>query len=101
VDHVKGELPECCVVGCDRAARHFTIIVDIGQHSFLIYHSNLGLTEGVACWTVHRVYLVIQDAQVGYLLGSTEFCEWGGWFMGLDPAQYWHCRHGNSYVTDV
>ncbi len=77
---------DSCVAGRDRAALHFTIIADTGQHSFLSYRVDLGLTAGVACWTIHRVYLVVQDAQVSYLLGSTEFCEWGGWFMGLDPA---------------
>jgi hypothetical protein len=89
------------VVGRDRAARHFTIIADSGQHGLLSYCLDLGLTASVACWTIQKVYLAVQDAQVGYLLGPTEFCEWGGWFMGLDLAKYWHCRHGNSYVTDV
>ncbi len=62
VEHVRGELPECCVVSRDRVARCFTIIVDTGQHGFLSYRLDLGLTAGVACRTNHRVYLVVQDA---------------------------------------
>ncbi len=88
------------MAGYDRAACHFTIIVVTGQHGLLNYCLDLGLTAGVACWTIQKVHLVVQDAQVGYSLGSMGFCEWGGWFMGLDLARYWRCRRGNLYVTD-
>jgi hypothetical protein len=60
MEHVGGELPECCEVGNDRAVRCFTMIVDTGQHGFLSYCLDLGLTAGVACRTVHRVYLVVR-----------------------------------------
>jgi hypothetical protein len=78
MEHVRGELPECCLSGHDRAACCFTMIVDTGQHGFLCYCLDLGLTAGVACRTVHRVYLVVQDAHVSYSLGLAEFCEWRG-----------------------
>jgi hypothetical protein len=67
-----------CAVHCDRVAHGFAIVVDAGQQSLLSYCMGLGLTAGVACWTIHRVYFVIQYTQVGYLLGLLEFCEWGG-----------------------
>ncbi len=66
MEHVGGELLLCCVAGCDRVAHHFTMIVDTGQHGFFRYRLDLGLTAGVACRTVHGVYLVVQDAQVSY-----------------------------------
>jgi hypothetical protein len=72
------------VASTDRAARHFTIIVDTGQHGFLSHPLDLDLTVCVVCRTVHRVYLVFKDAQVSFLLGLPEFCEWGGWYMGHD-----------------
>jgi hypothetical protein len=90
----------CCVAGRDWAARHLTISADTGQHGLLSYRLELGLTAGVARGTVQMVYLVVQDAQVSYLLGPTEFSERGGWFMRLDLARYWGYRHGISYVTD-
>ncbi len=70
-------------MGHNRVARHFTIIADTGQHSLLSYCSYLGLTVGVACWTIQKVYLVVQDAKVGYSLGPMEFCEWGDGSWGL------------------
>jgi hypothetical protein len=70
----------------DRAVRRFAIIVDAGQHGFLSYCMDLGLTVGVACRTVHQVYLVVQYSKVSYLLRSVEFCEWGGRYMGHDLA---------------
>jgi hypothetical protein len=62
------------------------MIVDTYQHGFLSYSTDLGLTAGVAYRTVHHIYLVVQYSQVSYLLGSTEFCEWGGWYVGHDLA---------------
>jgi hypothetical protein len=76
----------------DRVAHPFAIVVDAGQQSLLSYCMDLGLTEGVACWTILRVYFVIQYTQVGYSLGSLGFCEWGGWNMGHDLACAWCCR---------
>jgi hypothetical protein len=100
VERVGGELSLCCVAGLDWVAHHLTISADTGQHGLLSYHSDLGLTAGVACRTVQTVYLVVQDAQFSYSLGLMEFSERGGWFMRLDLARYWRCRHGNFYGTD-
>jgi hypothetical protein len=61
----------------DRAVFPFAIIVDAGQQGFLSYPTDLGLTA------IHRVYLVVWYSQVSYSLRSTEFCEWGGWYMGM------------------
>jgi hypothetical protein len=93
--HVGGVLLLSCTASSDRAACCFTMIVDAGQQSLLSYCTDLGLTVGVACRTIHRVYLVIQYSQVGYLLGSPEFHEWGGWYMGHDLACDWCCRCGD------
>ncbi len=57
--------------------------MDTGQHGFLSYRADLGLTVGVACRTVHHVYLVVQYSQVSYLLGLTEICEWGDGTWGM------------------
>ena len=86
MEHVGGVLSLSCAASCDRAACYFTIIVDAGQQSLLSYCTGLGLTEGVVCRTIHWVYLVIQYSQVGYLLGSPEFCEWGDGTWGM----IWH-----------
>jgi hypothetical protein len=86
-------------MGLDWVTCHFTIIADTGQHGLLSYRLDLSLTAGVTCRTAQTVYLVVQDAQISYSLGPTEFFERGGWFMGLDLARYWRCRHGSSYVT--
>jgi hypothetical protein len=86
VDHVSGVLLLSCVASRDRAACCFAIIVDTGQQSLLSYCTDLGLTAGVACRTIHQVYLVIQYSQVGYLLGLPEFCEWGDGTWGM----IWH-----------
>jgi hypothetical protein len=83
MEHVGGVLSLSCAVRCDRVAHYFAIVVDAGQQSLLSYCMDLGLTAGVASWTIHRVYFVIQYTQVGYSLGSPEFCEWGEWYMGL------------------
>jgi hypothetical protein len=48
------------------------------------YRTDLGLTVGVACRTIHQVYLVVHYSQVSYSLGSTKFCEWGGRYMCHD-----------------
>ncbi len=101
MEHVGGELSLCCVAGHDWAARHLTTSADTGQHGLLSYHLDLGLTAGVACRTIQTVYLVVQDVQISYLLGLTEFFEREGWFVRLDLARYWRCKHGNSYVTDI
>ncbi len=69
VEHVGGVLLLSCAVHCDRAAHRFAIVADAGQQSLLSYYMDLGLTAGVACWTIHPVYFVIQYTQVGYLLG--------------------------------
>ncbi len=79
MEHVGGVLSLSCTVSCDKAAHCFAIVVDAGQHSLLSYCTDLGLTAGVACRTICQVFLVIQYTQVGYSLGLTEFCEWGGW----------------------
>jgi hypothetical protein len=92
MDYVGGVLSLSCAVRYDRAAHCFAIVVDAGQQSLLSYCTDLGLTAGVACWTIHWVYFVIQYTQVGYLLGSPEFCEWGGCYMGHDLACDWCCR---------
>jgi hypothetical protein len=68
VKHVGGVLLLSCAVSRDRAARRFAIIVDAGQQSLLSYCTELGLTAGVACRTIHWVYLVIHYSQVGHLL---------------------------------
>ncbi len=101
VEYVGGELSLCCLVGHDWAARHRTISAYTGQHGLLSYCSDLGLTAGVVCRTIHMVYLVVQDAQISYALGPMEFFERGGWFKRLDLARYWCCRHENSYVTGL
>jgi hypothetical protein len=75
MEHVGGVLLLSFAVHCDMAAHHFAIVVDAGQQSLLSYCMDLGLTAGVACWTIHRVYFVIQYTQVGYSLGLPEFCE--------------------------
>ncbi len=85
-EHVGGVLLLSCAVRCDRVAHQFAIVVDEGQQSLLSYCTDLGLTAGVACWTIYRVYFVIQYTQVSYLLGLLEFPEWGGWYMGHDLA---------------
>ncbi len=53
----------------------FNLIVDTGQHGFLSYCADLGLTAGVVCRTVR--------SQVSYSLRLMEFCEWedGTWGM--------------------
>ncbi len=84
VEHVGGVLSLSCAVRCDRAAHHFAIVVDAGQQSLLSYCMDLGLTTGVACWTIHRVYFVIHYTQASYLLRLPEFCEGGGRYMGHD-----------------
>jgi hypothetical protein len=95
MEHV-GRVPLLsCAASCDKAAHCFAIIVDAGQQSLLSYCTDLGLTVGVACRTIHWVYLVIQYSQVNYLLGLLEFCEWGGWYMGHDLACDWCCRCGD------
>jgi hypothetical protein len=96
VENVRGVLPLFCAASRDRAVCRFTTIVNTGQHCCLSYRMDLGLAAGVACRTIHWVYLVIQYSQVSYLLRSTEFCEWGGWYMGHDLALDWRCRCGNS-----
>ncbi len=78
VDHVGGVLLLSCAVRCDRVAHCFAIVVDAGQQILLSYCTDLGLTAGVACWTIHRVYFVIQYTQVGFSLRLPEFCKWGG-----------------------
>jgi hypothetical protein len=98
VEHVDGELLLCCVAGSDWTACHLTISADTGQHGLLSYCPDLGLTLGVVCRTIQMVYLVVQDAQISYLLGP--MVERGGWFMQLDLARYWCCRRENCYVTD-
>ncbi len=60
VEHVGGVLSLSCTVSCDMAAHHFAIVVDAGQQSLLSYCMDLGLTVGVVCRTIHRVFLVIQ-----------------------------------------
>jgi hypothetical protein len=75
VEHVGGVLLLSCTVRCDSAAHCCAIVVDAGQQSLLSYCMDLGLTAGVVCWTIHRVYFVIQYTQVGYLLGLPEFRE--------------------------
>ncbi len=62
VEHVGGELQLCCVAGRNKAAHHFTIIADTGQHGLPSYCLDLGLTVGVVCWTIQKVYFVVQDA---------------------------------------
>ncbi len=89
------------VGSCDRAACYFAIIVDAGQQSLLSNCMDLDLTAGVLCRTIHWVYLVIQYSQVSYLLGSPEFCEWEGWYMGHDLACDWCCRCGDFQMTDA
>jgi hypothetical protein len=101
VEHVGGVLLLSCTASHDRAACCFTIIVDAGQQSLLSYCTDLGLTAGVACRTIHQVYLVIQYSQVGYLLGLLEFWEWGGWYMGHDLACDRCCRCGDFGMTDA
>jgi hypothetical protein len=81
-EQVGGVLSLSCTVSCDRAAHCFAIVVDAGQQSLLSYCTDLGLTAGVACRTICQVFLVIQYTQVGYLLGSPEFREGGGWLHG-------------------
>ncbi len=94
VEHVGGVLLLSCAVSCDRVAHCFTIVVDAEQQNLLSYCMDLGLTAGVVCRTIHhhQVFLVIQYTQVSYLLGSPEFREWGGWYMGHDLACDWCCR---------
>jgi hypothetical protein len=75
VEHVSGVLPLSCAVHCDRVAHCFAIVVDAGQQSLLSYCMDLGLTAGVACWTIHQVYFVTQYTQVHYLLGLPDFHE--------------------------
>jgi hypothetical protein len=89
VEDVGGVLLLSCAASRDWAACCFAIIVDAGQPSLLSNCTYLGLTAGVVCRTIHRVYLVIQYSQVGYSLGSPEFCEWGGWYMGHDLVCDW------------
>ncbi len=84
LEHVDGVLLLSCAASRDRVACCFTIIVDAGQQSLLSNCTDLGLTAGVVCGTIHRVYLGIQYSQVGYSLGLPEFCEWEGWYMGND-----------------
>jgi hypothetical protein len=100
-EHDGGVLLLSCVASRDWAARCFAIIVDAGQQSLLSNCTGLGLTVGVVCRTIHRVYLVIQYSQVGYLLGLPEFCEWGGCYMGHDLACDWCCRCGDFRMTDT
>jgi hypothetical protein len=95
VEHVGGVVSLSCVVSPAREAHCFAIIVAVGQQSLLSFCRDLRLTVGVACRTIHWVYLVIQYSQVGYLLGLSESCEWGGWYMGHDPACDWCCRWGD------
>jgi hypothetical protein len=94
VEHVRGvlPLPLSCAASRDRAACCFAIIMDAGQQGLLSYCTDLGLTAGVACRTIHWVYLVIQYSQVGYSFGLTKFCEWGGRYMCHDLACDWCCR---------
>jgi hypothetical protein len=101
VKHVGGVLSLSCAASRDRAAHCFAIIVDAGQHSPLSYCMDLGLTVGVARRTIHRLSLVIQYSQVSYLLGSPEFCEWGGWYMGHDLVCDWCCRCGDFQMSDA
>jgi hypothetical protein len=86
VEHVGGVLLLSCAMGSDGAACPFAIIVDAVQEGLLSYCTDLGLTAGVGCRTIHQIYLVIQYSQVGYSLGSTKFCEWGGRYMWHDLA---------------
>jgi hypothetical protein len=73
MEHVSGVLSLSCTASCDRAACCFAIIVDAGQQSLLGYCTDLGLTAGVVCRTIHQIYLVIQYSQVGSSLGLPEF----------------------------
>jgi hypothetical protein len=57
VEYVGGVLLLSFAVHCDRVAHHSAIVVDAGQQSLLSYCTDLGLTTGVACWTIHRVSL--------------------------------------------
>ncbi len=66
VEHVGGVLSLSCVASHDRAACCFSIIGDAGQQSLLSHCTDLGLTAGVACRTILRVYLVFQYSQIGY-----------------------------------
>ncbi len=86
MEHVSRVLLLSCAVRCDRAAHRFAIVVDAGQQSLLSYCADLGLTLGVACWTIHQVCFVIQYIQVSYSLGPPDYPEWGGWYMGHDLA---------------
>ncbi len=95
MDHVGGVLLLSCMASHDRSACWFAIIVDAGQQGLLSYCVDLGLTVGVACWTIHQVNLVIQYSQVGNLLRLTKFYEWGGCYMGHDLACDWCCRCGD------
>jgi hypothetical protein len=92
VECVGGVLSLSCAVHCDRVAHCFPIVVHAGQQSLLSYCTVLGLTASVVCWTIHRVYFVIQFTQVGYSLELPEICKWGGWYMDHDLACDWCCR---------
>ncbi len=55
VEYVGGVLLLSCVASHDRAACCFAMIVDAGQQNLLSYCTDLGLTAGVACRTIHGV----------------------------------------------
>ncbi len=75
--------------------------MNAGYYNFLSYRTDLGLTAGVACKTVHRVYLVVQYSQVHYLLKLMEFCELGGWLTKASSRYRLRCTSltGNLFTS--